>query len=71
MYERERPSVDYVRAGDVIRVNVVWTRANDWFVFNVQPIYAAFRTALSRTFNVLAMSPAEHWQPGGTIAIDL
>lgn len=67
----ERPSVDYVKAGDVIRVNVVWTRANDWFVFDTASIYNAFRNALGRTFNVSAMSPVENWTPGGTIAVDV
>lgn len=66
-----RPSVDYVKAGDVIRINVVWLRASSWFVFDVTPIYAAFRNGLARSFNVLAMSPVENWTPGGTIAVDL
>ena len=66
-----RPSVDYVRGGDVIRVNVVWKRATEWFVFDTTPIYTLFRNALSRTFNVMAMSPVEHWRPGGTIAVDI
>lgn len=66
-----RPSFDYVKTGDVIRVSLVWFRATGWFVFDTQPIYNAFRNALGATFNVVAMSPAENWTPGGTITIDL
>jgi len=66
-----RPSVDYVKAGDVIRVNVVWSRATDWFVFDMTPIYNAFRDALGRTFNVMAVSPLTNWTPGGTIVVDV
>ncbi len=70
-YFNQRPSVDYVKAGDVIRVNVVWNRATGWFVTDTASIYAAFRAKLSGAFNVAAMSPAENWTPGGTIAVDV
>ena len=66
-----RPSIDYVRAGDVIRVNLVWKRATQWFTFDMAPIYTAFKGALGNAFNVVAMSPVESWAPGGTISVDV
>lgn len=66
-----RPSIDYVKAGDVIRVNLVWFRPTGLFA-DVPALYAKFRSALSSVFGVIAMSPQEYWlSAGGDIIIDV
>lgn len=66
-----RPSVDYVKAGDVIRVNVAWYRPTGWFA-DVPALYTAFRNGLAAVFNVVAMSPQEYWlSAGGDITVDV
>ena len=66
-----RPTVDYVKAGDVIRVDLVWFRPTGLFA-NVPALYAAFRQRLSAHFNLIALSPQEYWlSAGGNILIDV
>lgn len=67
-----RPSVDYVRAGDVIRVNLAWDRPVRIFELDQAGLYTRFKAALQGKFNVLAMSPQTYWiSAGGDITIDL
>lgn len=63
--------VDYVRAGDVIRVSVAWYRATASWVFDPTPIYTSFKAKLGTNFNVVAMQPTSYWLPGGVIVVDI
>lgn len=62
-----RPSFDYVRRGDVIRVSFEWS--------NALPANATserdFRSALEKSFSVVNFLPSRDWTFGGRIVVDI
>lgn len=64
-----RPTFDYVRAGDLIRVRLSYGAA---LYFGDSSIFPKLRTQVGNTFNLVRMDTAQtNWFGGGTVLIDL